>query len=174
MERQPDSFDDLLMRLEPECADPQQAYRRCRDKLIKFFQWRSCEDSDALADDAIARLAQKISEGVEIQSEKPYQYVYAIALNVYREYLRGKRRQERIRLEWIPPTPVRDEQLACKRQCLERLARDKRELLERYYGSNEEPSKIAEELGVNLGALRLRVHRIKTELHPCYKKCREE
>ena len=173
MVRPPDSFDELLMRLEPACSDTQEAYNRCRHSLIKFFQWRNCEDSEGLADDTIARLVQKHSVGVKIQSDKPYSYLYAIALNVFREYLRHKKKVEKIQNNWRPVTHFNDKYVSCKKQCFERLSSDKQDLLNRYYGSNETPERIAETLGISLGALRLRVYRIKEdELRPCYRNCR--
>lgn len=173
MPRQSDSFDELLMRLEPECSNAREAHRRCRNKLIKFFQWRSCEDSEGLADDTIARFFQRYSSGTEIRSDNPYAYVYAIALNVFREFLRQKQKTDRIRSNWTPPLFVTDKNLDCKKECFAKLSSDKRELLERYYGSNEDPEIIAQAQGITIGALRLRIHRIKEELRPCYLNCRK-
>lgn len=173
MVRLPDSFDKLLMKLEPGCPDIPEAYVRCRHRLIKFFQWRNCEDSEGLADDTIARLIQKHSAGVEIQADNPYSYLYAIALNVFKEYLRYKKKVEKIQTNWRPATQVNDKYVSCKKHCFERLSSDKQDLLTRYYGSNETPESIAETLGISLGALRLRVYRIKEdELRPCYRNCR--
>ena len=161
------------MRLEPECSDAREAHKRCRHKLIKFFQWRSCEDSDELADDTIARLFQQHSSGTEIRSDNPYSYVYAIALNVFLEFLRKKQRIEKIKSTWTPPRPITDKNLDCKKECFAKLSSDKQEILERYYGSSENPEIIAQALGITVGALRLRIHRIKEELRPCYLDCRK-
>ena len=172
MARPPDSFDGLLMRLEPGCSDTQEAYARCRHKLIKFFQWRSCEDSEELADDTIARFLQKHSSGTEIHSDNLYSYLYGIASYVFQEFLRQKRRTEKIKNDWKPPSSVADKYLDCKKQCIEKLSSDKQDLLERYYGSNEAPETIATALGITVGALRLRICRIKADLRPCYRNCR--
>lgn len=171
MGKLPASFDELLARLEPGCSNTQVAYDRCRHRLIKFFQWRSCEDSEGLADDTIARLVQRDSTGVEI--DNPYSYLYKIAVHVFIEYLRDKKKVEKIQANWRPATYVDDKYVSCKKHCFERLSTDKQDLLNRYYGSNEPPKSIAETLGISLGALRLRVYRIKEdELRPCYWNCR--
>lgn len=172
MVKPPDSFDELLMRMEPGCSGAEEAYKRCRHKLIKFFQWRSCEDSEGLADDTVARLVQNHSSGTEIHSHNQYSYLYGIAFHVFQEFLRQKRKVEQIKDNWRLPGHIPDKYLDCKKMCFEALSSDKQELLERYYGSNATPDDIAKALGISVGALRLRIHRIKEELRPCYRNCR--
>jgi len=64
----------------------------------------------------------------------------------------------------------------CLERCLNRLPGDARELIVRYY-SLEKQSKIelrkqmADELGVSINTLRLRVLRLKEKLQPCVERC---
>ena len=171
---EPESFDELLKRLEPDCSNPQEAYKRFRQRLVRFFQWRNCEDAEGHADDTVARLVKKQAEGLQIRADKPYAYVYKIALNVFREYLRDKKNAEELKKHWKPPIYAADQYRLCTKQCLERMAGDRRELLERYYLSNETRGTMAGDLGISVGALRLRIHRIKADLQDCYKQCRGE
>jgi DNA-directed RNA polymerase specialized sigma24 family protein len=172
MARPTDSFDELLMRLEPGCSSTQEAYARCRLRLVKFFQWRNCEDSEGLADDTITRFFESYAAGTEIHADNPYSFLYGIALNVFREFLRQKTTIEKIKRNWRPPIHVTDQYLDCKKLCFDRLSSDKRDLLRRYYGSSETPEKTAEALRITVGALRLRICRIKAELRLCYRACR--
>jgi len=51
-----DAFDRFLIRCEPEMSSTQERYVRLRNKLIKFFVWKGCEDPESLADETIGRL----------------------------------------------------------------------------------------------------------------------
>ena len=172
MTEEQDSFARLMMRLEPASADPHGAYIKCRQRMIKYFQWKGCEDAENLADETLVRLVRKDREGVQIEAENPYSYVYGIAAHVVQEYLRHKKRDEDIRQNWKPSSRTNAPYFGCKRQCFERLPLDKRELLLRYYGSSDSAEEIAEKMGISLNSLRLRVCRIKLELQECYKQCR--
>src|SRR5689334_4734060 len=85
--------DNVFRLLEPDVETLEQRFQRCRFKLLKFFAWRQCEDPDLLADETIARLVKNVEAGQEISANNPYSYVYAIATNVFREFLRAKKRR---------------------------------------------------------------------------------
>ena len=175
MARPNDSLEDLLEKLEPTAQTTQLAYKLCRSKMVKFFQWRGCEDSAALADETIARFVEKHSSGTQVAPDKLYSYLYAIALHVFFEFLRKKKKADRTRDKikelWRPPALASDKRWECQKHCLERLESDKKDLLERYYLTNEEPEDIAVDMGITVGTLRLRIHRIKQELRTCCEDC---
>lgn len=175
MARSNDSFEDILVKLEPTATTVQDAYKQCRSKMVKFFQWRFCEDSVALADETIARFLEQHSSGTQVAPDKLYSYLYAIALHVFYEFLRKKKKTDRIRDRlkelWQPPAFRSDKKRECQKHCLERLESDKEALLRRYYLTNEEPEDIAIDLEVTVGTLRLRIHRIKQELRTCCEDC---
>ena len=160
--------------LEPDARSTEEGFRQCRLKLIKFFAWRRCEDPDNLADETVSRLLKNVRAGQEISSDNPYSYVYAIAVNVFKEYVRAKKKGasltdlDEARHVVVPPTT--DD---CKKQCFEQLSREKRELLLRYYLDDDEPNHIASDHGLSLNALRLQVHRIKQGLRRCCEDCRK-
>jgi len=166
-------FDDFILRLDPACTDLKSGYRRLRLKLVKFFAWRRCDDPETLADETIARLAGRIIAKEEIRSE--WAFVYGVATNVFREYFRDKGKQEKLTnaltdLETIShQLDIND----CQRQCWNQLERKKQELLKKYY-DEEHRDILAKSLGVTLNALRLQIHRIKSELKDCYEDCRNE
>jgi DNA-directed RNA polymerase specialized sigma24 family protein len=164
--------DRFLARLEPGCETSKQRYERVRHRLIKFFQWRACEDPANLADETVQRFFEKIRAGQEVTSDTPYGYVYAVASNVFREYLREIRKHKVIADMWLRriPTPP-DSTIDCGKRCLEDLDPDKRSLLERYYLDSGDSEKLASELGLSLNALRLKVHRTKSQLRACYEDC---
>ena len=175
MARSNDSFEEMLEKLEPTAPTPQAAYKQCRSKMVKFFQWRGCEDSAALADETIARYFEQHSSGTQIDPDKLYSYMYAIALHVFYEFLRKKKKADRIRDKikdlWHLPALVSNKRWECQKHCLEQLESDKEDLLGRYYLTNDEPKDIAIDMGITVGTLRLRIHRIKQELRTCCEDC---
>src|SRR5258708_10203775 len=88
----PTAFDRLFSLLEPEALSVDAGFQRCRLKLIKFFAWRRCEDPNSLADETITRLLKNIATGQQISADHPYSYVYAIAMNVFKECLRATKK----------------------------------------------------------------------------------
>lgn len=168
------ALEKLFQLLEPGARSVEEGFRLCRFKLIKFFAWRRCEDPDNLADETISRLLKNVRAGLEISATNPYSYVYAIALNVYKEYARAKmkaaalRESDEARRDPTPPTA--DD---CQRQCFERLPQEKQALLVRYYLEGDDPQEIARDNGLTLNAMRLQIHRIKQGLRRCCEDCRK-
>lgn len=175
MARSNESFEDILGKLEPTAPTTQEAYKQCRSKMVKFFQWRFCEDSVALADETIGRFFEQHSSGTQVAPDKLYSYLYGIALHVFFEFLRKKKKTDRIRDKikelWQLPVLGSDKRRECQKHCLERLESDKEDLLRRYYLTNEEPEDIAIDMGITVGTLRLRIYRIKLELRTCSEDC---
>jgi len=89
------------------------------------------------------------------------------------EYMRRKPPQ--------PPPPPPDARRAeleyrCLERCIERLSEEDRALLLREYGAKgrtqaERRKALADELGISLNALRIRVYRIRVALKECIEKC---
>jgi|SRR5581483_423838 len=167
-----DLLNEFLALLEPDFADTSQRYKQLRLKLVKFFSWRRCDDPHILADETIARLAKNISSGQSIRAEKPYSYVYGIARNVYKEYVRERRKYSEVPAEMIeadlpPPLYVND----CRKECLQALPEDKLQLLSHYYLSETDLEEFARSCGLTITALRLQIYRIKKGLRACYDDC---
>jgi DNA-directed RNA polymerase specialized sigma24 family protein len=164
-----DAFEEFLIRLEPNIPSSSQRYARLRNRLIKFFEWRHCRDREGLTDETIERLLKHINARDEIG--KPWSYVYAVATNVYREYSRKAARLVDIKNDLESLADDSDDFIECARICLEKLSNDKRRLVEQYYLDEGSRVELARQEGVSLAALRLKIHRMKTELKECYSKC---
>lgn len=167
-------LDELFKFLEPDLQSTEEGFWQCRFKLIKFFAWRYCEDPANLADETVSRLLKNVRAGQEISADNPYSYVYGIAMNVYKEYLRARKKAALLtdidEAREAAGQPVTDD---CKKECFGQLPREKREMLARYYMEDDERDEIARELGLTLNALRLQVHRIKQGLRRCREDCRK-
>src|SRR5262245_12247109 len=70
---------------------------------------------------------------------------------------------------------VDDVSLECLSRCLDALDHETREMLRRYYEDDEpgERATLARDLGIGLGALRVRVHSARTRLRRCRDDCEE-
>ena len=168
-----DPFEQFLVRLTPEMASSSASYLWLRARLVKYFQWKHCQDPEGLSDETIGRLVTKLYAGEQI--EKPSSYAYGTAQNVFREHLRSATRFARIEdsqeVAAENPPDARDDAFEeCAALCMERLSDDKRLLLERYY-AGESREELAGEMGLSVAALRTKIHRLKADLKSCYERC---
>lgn len=182
----PESFDALLAQLDPDRARAGELYETIRRKLVRLFEWRGCAAPEDLADETINRVARRLAEGIELRSSDPYGYFCGVAHLVYKEILRRAAREHRA-LEsgaW-PASPAEDEaepdhRLDSLRHCLGLLPADQQDLILRYYQGRSDPGKggagesnirnrqaLADQLGIPMNALRIRVHRVRRKLELC-------
>lgn len=175
-----DHLDALLGMLDPDRNRAAEKYEMIRRKLIRLFEWRGCEFPEDLADVTLDRVAKRIAEGVEIRSADPFGYICGFAHLVYKEEWRRVARENKIlKNDWPPPNPPEDEpddrRLACLRRCLDQRPSDQRHLLLEYYkgenGNIRHRKKLADELGIPINALRIRVHRVRRKLEDCIASC---
>ena len=172
MDKDQESFDRLLIRLEPEQPNFEKRYSQLRFKLVKFFVWRRCQDPDNLADETISRIVKNITDGKTIRTDTPYSYIYGIAKYVFMEYLREKKKLQEIGNSFPDEASPGEESVRdCRIECLKKLSLDKRLLLEQYYLDDSSREEIAERQHITLNALRLQIHRIKNDLKKCYRNC---
>jgi DNA-directed RNA polymerase specialized sigma24 family protein len=183
-----DGFEKLLALLDPDRDRAGQKYEVIRWKLVKFFQWRGWTPGEELADETIDRVCSRLGEGESIRGRDPFPYFHGVAKNVLREAWQGDRRQKkrhqtigvlyRTGQEGSGDDAEADEReqfekkLGCLQRCLEHLEALDQALIRRYYRDQggaqiETRRRMAEELGIPLNALRIRIHRIRTRLARC-------
>jgi hypothetical protein len=174
-------FDSLLHRLEPQVSTTEEGYERLRLRLVKFFGWKRCYDPDLLADETITRLIEHINAGLvsagantgkEIRDDRPYALIYAVANDVFKKHL-GELKAPMAESDVAQCSKPDLILLDCRRECLKKVSRDKRQILEAYYSGEQSKEALAEMKGTSLNGLRAQVHRIKVELNRCYKECLE-
>ena len=168
-----EAFDALLDWLDSDRELAGIKYEQIRSRLIKIFTGRGCIDPEELADETINRVTSKLTE---IQQEfigDRARYFFGVANKVHLEYLRRKTPQP----QSAPTDSVRAElEYDCLERCIARLTAEDRALLLKDYGAKgqtqaERRKALAEELGISLNALRIRVYRIRTALKECIEKC---
>ncbi len=168
-----EDFDALLDWLDSDREQAGIKYEQIRSSLIKIFTGRGCLDAEELADETINRVTRKIKD---IKSEfrgDPALYFFGVAKMLLLEYMRRKPPQN----PPPPPDSGRAElEYRCLERCIERLSEEDRSLLLREYGAKgrtqaERRKALADELGISLNALRIRVYRIRVALKECIEKC---
>lgn len=169
-----EAFDKLLRWLDSDRDKAGEKYERIRIKLISFFSCRGCYDSEDLVDETINVVASRIDWLLENYVGDPRLYFYGVAKKIYLVHLKPKP---------LPVLPViRDSsdlerECSCLEQCLkQRLTQPERQLVLRYHEKYkrekiEVRKQLAQELGISINALRIRVCHIQSRLRPCIEQC---
>lgn len=169
-----EAFTGLLAALHPDRDQAALRYEDLRTRLVRVFLWEHAIDPEALADDALTRLARRLEEGEQIQNVPAF--LNGIARNLLKE--ESNRRQ---RLEPLIdlPAPVSNTDLerqhAALESCLATWEPDKRQLLIAYYQGDQSAriqgrQRLAAQLGLELNALRNRALRLRDRLEACIRK----
>jgi RNA polymerase sigma factor (sigma-70 family) len=167
-------FDDLLIWLDPDPDRAAQRYEGIRRRLIWFYLNRQCSPAEDLTDETINRVARKPKEWKKKYEGDPMPYFYAVAKNVFREYCRELNRK----IEPPPDAshPELESHLVCLKECITTLTSESRNLILPYYQGRKRAKiechkEMGDNMGLSPGALRARIHRIRTKLRECVEKC---
>jgi DNA-directed RNA polymerase specialized sigma24 family protein len=168
-------LDQLLAWLDQDRERAGLAYEQIRWRLITIFAARDCPIPEELADETIDRVARRVPDIAGEYVGDKVLYFFGVANNVHHEYLKRPA---------LPPPPEypsdqgpdKEQVHHCLEQCLNRLSTEARELVLRYYSLEKQAKiglrkQIADELGVSINTLRLRVLRMKEKLQPCVERC---
>jgi hypothetical protein len=170
----PDAFEKLLRWLDPDREKAGEKYERIRFRLIGIFSCRGCYYAEDLADETINVVAKKIDWLLENYEGDPALYFYGVSKKIYHVYLKTKPVPE------LPPLPDKSEieqQCSCLDRCVDKeLSQAERDLVFRYHEKEKGEKirirkQIAEELGISLNALRIRVYHLHSRLRPCIEHC---
>jgi len=162
-----ESFEALLARLTSDGGPVPNPYERLHRRLTSFFDRRGCFDADTWADVTLDRVARQLDEGKAI--ENVCRYAYGIARFINLESIRQRARRQAALAEVRPHQRTEnapDPRLACLETQLERMRPELRCLLIEYYGAAGRAGRerLAERFGLTYGALKARVHRLRTQL----------
>jgi len=180
MNKQPptqEAFNKLLAWLNPERDKAAQRYEKIRLRLIKIFACHGCVEPELLADETIDRVILKIDWLLENYVGEPTLFFCGVARNVIKEDRRGRVAQT------IPPPALEaveayggQQEYDCLDQCMDKLPQNSRQLVLAYYEEEGHAkivsrSKLAQELGITVRALRLRTYHIRLQLRACMEAC---
>jgi DNA-directed RNA polymerase specialized sigma24 family protein len=175
----PDEFKNLLRWLAPDSDAAVEKYLAIRSGLIKMFEVRGAGEPEALADDTIDRVLQKLDSIADTYEGDPAAYFYGVAKFVFLEDTR------RPRTEPLPdhhPATVQqfddktEAGLACLDKCIAALSAIDRRMVAEYYAYDEGEKiswrkRLASELGMSTGLLRTKVFRLREKLRICVVEC---
>ncbi len=184
------AFQRLLTWLDEGENSDGQIYLTMRQRLVAYFDRKNCLTPDDLADETLNRVARRLEEAGNIESDTPAKYCYIVARFVFMEHLRGTQKEEvplddilRRRTdnnfalsESIDERKVKEEILNCLEHCTGKLESASRDVIIRYYFGEarvkiENRRALAESLGVTMNALSIRACRIRDKLETCVEKC---
>jgi hypothetical protein len=175
----PEAFERLLSWLSPDREKAAERYVEIRRRLIRLFTWRGCDCPEQLADNTIDRVARKVcdDEVPEFSGDRIF-YFLSVSTNIYREYLKSKTNQEKIHPDDLAqPEPRYSEQESrCLDSCLPKLTPKSRGLVTKYFeyqGQEKIRTRqaLADDLGIGMNALRIRIFRIVNTLKECVLNC---
>ena len=178
----PESFEEILDWLSPDRELAGAMYVQLRHDLAKMFTWRGCRDPEGLTDEVFDRVAKKVHEVRPTYEGDPRLYFRAVANNLIKEDL--KKTKNQISLELVEQTrpheaEINDESIViedCLQLCLQDLSSEKRELILAYYAKEKQAkidyrSELAQQLGIPVETLRVKVYRIRGSLEGCIQRC---
>lgn len=189
-----EAFDKLLDSLDNDRQKAAEKYERIRKRLANFFEYRGCSSPEDYADTTINCAAKKLDSGSEIYSNDPLSFFIGIARNILQEYWEQVPKHA-TSLDQLPDTNhpfvdaidtiQREEdrhrseaELKCLEDCLEKSGGENRDLIMSYYVGEKgqkirNRKRMAEELDIAPGNLRLRAFRLRAKLEDCVKNCFE-
>jgi len=171
-----ETFDKLLLWLNPDREQAAKKYQTIQFRLIRIFAAKGCCDPEDLADQSFNVASLKVNWLLENYVGDPAHYIYAIAKKIF--------------LEQLKPNPVvapleqpDNTELERRSTCLDRClntvtSQDERQLVIKYHAKDKQEKirtrrKLAEELGITMNALRIKVCHIQARLRPCIQECLE-
>lgn len=168
-----DELDALLRFLDPDRERAGDRYEAIRHRLIRLFEWRGCFSAEDLADETINRVARRVSQGLALDKPDPYAYFCGVAHLVHKEAIRREQKERKRDSELPPPNPPEDEpdpRLDHLRHCLQLLNAEQQRLVLRYHQEDQRiraRKELCQELGIEMNALRIRVHRLRRKIESC-------
>ena len=168
-----EAFDKLLRWLDPDLDKAAKRYQALHLRIIRIFASKGCYDPEELADQSFNVAALKIDWLLKNYVGDPALYIFGIAKKIFLEP-----KPKPIPDPPPSPDPVELERRSnCLDQCLDQLTTfDERRFLIRYHANDKQERiwtrrQLAEELGLSMNALRIRVCHIHARLRPCIQEC---
>jgi DNA-directed RNA polymerase specialized sigma24 family protein len=176
-----ESFAKLLAAFSEDRDEAARQYEALRNRLIRFFEWRSVNLADHRTDEVLNRVARRIDEGQQVENVVAYSFrvAYLVFLESQKEPEFTEIDPERAPLIDADPG-FEDEALQMRQKCfdvcLSNLSGEKRRMLLEYYAEErrakiERRKQLADQLRISLDALRIRAHRIRKSLEECIMNC---
>lgn len=178
-----ESFEEILAWLDPDRESAATMYVQLRHDLGKIFTFRGCTDPEGLTDEVFDRVAKKVHEVKPTYVGDPRLYFRAVANNLVKEDLKRVKTQVSLEEPELPePTTIESDEdetediEECLRSCLQKLSAENRKLIVDYYAKEKQAkidhrSELAQQFGISVQTLRVKVYRIRISLQGCIERC---
>jgi RNA polymerase sigma factor (sigma-70 family) len=176
-----EDFERLLSWLHADRELAGEKYEAIRRGLIKVFIWNRCFEAEELADVTINRVMRKLPEIAQTYVGDPSLYFYGVAKKLILEHHRRSPVWQSLPEELRSnqePIEVNDKELVhdCLDRCLSELRPQNRDLILQYYQRSRQKrtgarKELANQLGISVNALRVRMYSIRATLGACIEKC---
>ncbi|HKP86506.1 MAG TPA: hypothetical protein VJZ26_10440, partial [Blastocatellia bacterium] len=167
-------FDRFLSWLHSNREEAGKEYEKIRHELIRSFTSRGCADAEDLADITFNRVIKKVAKIADSYVGERAPYFAGVAYYVRLEVF--KKPSAALPMPELDPPEEKEKRHECLEQCLSRLAHDRRQRVLQYYCGEKKVKKeyrknLAREMGIELNALRIQMHRIRASLRECMTAC---
>lgn len=170
------TFEKLLTRLAPDREQAAHEYETLRRRLIKYFELKGLKASDKAADETLDRIAVKLEAGEVVRDI--INYTYGVAQWIFKEQYRAEERERKAfdnltHIKALIDSHSKESFLQLLEHCLEALAVEDRDLLRLYYTDEDTAARakyrleLAQNKGLTLNSLRLRVFKLRQSLENC-------
>jgi len=178
-----EQFERLLRHLDDDRERAGEKYEDIRRKLARFFAWNDCFPEEDFADLTFDRVASRLATK---HIHNIVAFIWGVAKNIKREC---HKRPQPINLEDLPadkipqtghPEPMiienteEQRRQQCLQTCIQKLSDSERELFleyEYYAAKGKKMNGLAARMGLTVGALRTRAHRIRRRVEVCTLRC---
>jgi DNA-directed RNA polymerase specialized sigma24 family protein len=173
----PEGFKILLGWLDTNDESAGEKYEKIRQRLIRIFVGRGCYEAEILADRTIDRVIAKVPQISSGYVGDPAAYFYGVAQKIHLEWLRTQKRQRETNfIELTAPVEAEGDEYTCLETCLDKLPSESREMILEYYRGEKRAKidrrkELAEKRGISIGALQIKVSRIRSRLSSCVNEC---
>ena len=183
------NFDNFLLCLDSDRERAGERYSKLQQALIGFFTWRNSLDPESRAAETLDILSRQIAEGREISNVETYSIGVArkVLLKEHDSREANQVSLDELQLDHDRRFSIQAKQTLadqeanqriydnCMRSCLQQLPESDRRLISMYAGARghdkNNREKLAEEVGISLQLLRVRINRIRGVLKECLSKC---
>jgi DNA-directed RNA polymerase specialized sigma24 family protein len=153
------------------------SYVAMHGRLASYFTRKGCRAPEELADEALTRVARRLSEEGTIAGVVPAQYCYIVARFVWLEHLRSPDYAPaavlgEVRDRSLPADEGHERMLASLDDCLGQLTEPERTIILGYYAgaTTERMTKrrdLAAKFGLTANALTIKASRLRERLRAC-------
>lgn len=174
-----EAFDKLLEWLDPDREQAAKKYQKIQARLIVIFSNHGCSDPEKLTDETFDRVMARIDWLLENYEGEPIRFFCGIARNILKEDLKRRNTLEPLtEHQQIEPDddPAKYD---CLDKCMAELPAQNQSVILAYYEGKglakiRRRKKIAEDLGITVTALRLRVFHMRVQLSRCMEECLQQ